>query len=127
MEQGHVEWNKDMLNGTLVLQSTVLQIFGAATCSGMAILDACRMASLATGFNQRVVHRWAKDVYVDFFSTLSSLEDVTESLSKALFITARCSSIGPMKSICGPYSVLAARRLRIIFLKSIDALPYSCG
>ena len=33
---------------------------------------------LATGFNQRVVYRWAKDVYFDFFSTLLSLEDVTD-------------------------------------------------
>ena len=30
-----------------------------------------------------------------------------------------------MKSICSPYSVAAVRCLRIIFLKSIHALPYS--
>ena len=72
--QGHIEWNTTFA----VQKSIFLQIFGAATCSGMAVLDACRMASLATGFNQRAVHRWAKDVYVDFFSTLLSLDDATD-------------------------------------------------
>ncbi len=57
-----------------------LQVFGAAVCSGMGIVDVCKLSSLATGFNHKVIHRWAHNTFVDFFSPKSSLEDVTDQL-----------------------------------------------
>ncbi len=66
-------------NTTFAIQKAiVLQVFGAAVSSGMGILEACNLSSMATGFNSRVIHRWAKEVFVDFFGTISSLEDVTD-------------------------------------------------
>ncbi len=63
-----------------IQKSMALQVFGAAVCSGMGIVDACKLSSLATGFNHKVIHRWAQHIFVDFFSSKSSLEDVTDQL-----------------------------------------------
>lgn len=72
--QAHIEHN-----ATLAIQkSMALQVFGAAVRSGMHIVDACKLSSLATGFNHKVIHRWAQNIFVDFFASKSSLEDVTE-------------------------------------------------
>ena len=66
-------------NTTFVTQKAIaLQMFGACISSGMGILESCKVAGIATGFNDQVVWKWAKAIYVDFFGILTSLEDVTE-------------------------------------------------
>ena len=51
----------------------------------MGILESCKVAGIATGFNDKVVWKWAKEIYVDFFGFLTSLEDVTnDRLDKEL-------------------------------------------
>ena len=66
-------------NTTFVTQKAMsLQMFGACISSGMGILEFCKVAGIATGFNYQVVRKWAKEIYVDFFSILTSLENVTD-------------------------------------------------
>ena len=38
----------------------------------------CEVAGIATGFNDQVVWKWAKEFYVDYFGILTSLEDVMD-------------------------------------------------
>ena len=42
------------------------------------ILESCKVAGIAAGFNDQVVWKWEKEVYVDFFGILTSLEDGTD-------------------------------------------------
>ncbi len=66
-------------NTTFAVQKAMaLQMFGAAIRSGVSILEACNWSSVAMGFSAQVIRRWAQEIFVDFFSSLSSLEDVTD-------------------------------------------------
>ena len=72
--QAHTERNT-----TFVTQKAMsLQMFGACISSGMGIMESCKLAGIATGFNNQVVWKWAKEIYVDFFSIQTSLENVTD-------------------------------------------------
>ncbi len=63
-----------------IQKATTLQVFGACVCNGMGIVESCRIAASSMGFSSEVVRRWAKEIYADFFATLSSLEDITDKL-----------------------------------------------
>ncbi len=63
-----------------IQKATSLQVFGACVCSGMGIVQSCKIAATSMGFNCEVVRRWAKETYVDFFAAQSSLENVTDQL-----------------------------------------------
>ena len=66
-------------NTTFVTQKAIsLQMFGACTSSGMGILESCKVAGIATGFNYRGVRKWAMEIYVVFGILLTSLENVTD-------------------------------------------------
>ena len=62
----------------VVKKSVVIQeVFGACISSGTGMLEVCRVAGTSVGFSGRVVWRWAKEVYADFFGILTSVEDAT--------------------------------------------------
>ncbi len=66
-------------NTSFVTQKAVaLQMFGACIYTGMGILEACKLAGLATGFSDQSIRKWAQEIYADFFGILSSLEDLTD-------------------------------------------------
>ena len=66
-------------NTTFVAQTAIsLQMFGACISSVIGILESCKLAGITTGFNYQVVRSWAKEIYVDFFSILTSLENVMD-------------------------------------------------
>ncbi len=66
-------------NTSFVTQKAVaLQMFGACISTGMGILEACKLAGLATGFSDQSIRKWAQEIYADFFGILSSLEDLTD-------------------------------------------------
>ena len=71
---------------TVVTQKAIaLQMFGICISSGMGILESCKVAGIPTGFNDQVVWKWEKEIYVDFFGILTSQEDVTgDRLDKKL-------------------------------------------
>ena len=74
MLQAHTE-----MNTTFVTQMAIaLKMFGACISSCMGIRESCKVAGIAAGFNDQVVWKWTKEVYVDFFIILTSLEDVTD-------------------------------------------------
>ena len=53
-------------------------MFAECISYGMGILESFKVAGIATGFNDQVVWKWEKEIYVDFFGILTSLEDVTD-------------------------------------------------
>ncbi len=66
-------------NTTLAIQKAIaLQIVGAGMTAEMGITESCKLASKATGFCWKVIHRWAADIYVDFFSLISSIDESTD-------------------------------------------------
>ncbi len=68
-------------NTTFATQkATTLHVFGACVHNGMGILQSSKIAATSMGFSCEVVRRWAKEIYVDFFATLTSLEDVTDEV-----------------------------------------------
>ncbi len=50
----------------------------AVALQGIGILEACKLAGLATGFSDQGIRKWAQKIYADFFGILSSLEDLTD-------------------------------------------------
>ena len=66
-------------NTTFVTQKALaLQMFGAFISSGMGIHKSCKVAGFAADFNDQFVWKRAKEIYVDFFGFLISLEDVMD-------------------------------------------------
>ncbi len=66
-------------NTSFVTQKAVaLQMLGACISTGMGILEACKLAGLATGFSDQGIRKWAQKIYADFFGILSSLQDLTD-------------------------------------------------
>ncbi len=63
--QTHTERNMSFVTRVVALQ-------------GMGILEACKLAGLATGFSDQGIRKWAQEIYADFFGILSSLEDLTD-------------------------------------------------
>ena len=68
--QSYTERNKSFV----VQKSVVIQVFRG---SGMGILEACRVAGTSMGFSDKLFGRGPKEVYADFFSILTSVEDAT--------------------------------------------------
>ena len=71
--QSHTEHSTSFV----VKKSVVIQVFWACISSGMGILEACRVDGTSMGFSECVVHRWAREVCVDFFGILTTVEDAT--------------------------------------------------
>lgn len=64
---------------TLELQKAcALNVVAGAVLSGHGILEACDLAAKCTAFAARTIRRWASDVFVDFFSIISNIDDVTD-------------------------------------------------
>ena len=67
-------------NTTFTQQKAVaLQIFAGSVVSGSGILEACELASRCTTFAARSVRRWATEVFRGYFSSISNIDDVTDS------------------------------------------------
>ena len=56
-------------------KATTLQVFGACVQNGIGVMKSSKIAASSMGFSCQVVRRWAQEVYVDIFATLTSLED----------------------------------------------------
>ena len=61
-----------------VHKAFALQVFTASVLQGNGILSSCDLAASCTSFGSRSIRRWANDIFVDFFSTVSSLENVED-------------------------------------------------
>ena len=61
-----------------VHKAFVLQVFTASVLQGNRILSSCSLAASCTLFGSWSIRRWANDIFVDFFSTMSSLENVED-------------------------------------------------
>lgn len=47
-------------------KAMTLQFFGACIKKGMGVLESCDLVSLATGFNQQVVRKWAQSFFAEY-------------------------------------------------------------
>ncbi len=66
-------------NTSFITQKVVaLQMFDAYISTGMGILEACKLAGLATCFSDQGIRKWSQEIYADFFGILSSLEDLPD-------------------------------------------------
>ncbi len=66
-------------------KAMALQVFGACIKKGMGVLESCDLVSLATGFRQQVVRKWAHSFFAEYFSLLTSVDDTTdEALTREL-------------------------------------------
>ena len=66
-------------NTTLAVQKSYsLQMFAGLVLNSVGILKACDLVAACTPFAARTVRKWAADMFVCYFSALSSVEDVTD-------------------------------------------------
>ena len=78
----HIERNTSFT----IQKAIALRIFSVCVFNGSGIIEACEQASSVTSFSAEVIRRWAVEVFRDYFSTLSTIEEVTDkSLEKELY------------------------------------------
>ena len=66
-------------NTTLAVQKSYsLQMFAGLVLNSVRILKACDLVAACTPFAAHTVRKWAADMFVCYFSALSSVEDVTD-------------------------------------------------
>lgn len=67
-------------NSTFVMQKAIaLHILAVCLSNGGGVLDACAQASDFTQFSAEAIRRWAVEIYRDYFGTISSMENITDS------------------------------------------------
>ena len=71
--QAHTERNTNLLHKKAVALQMLVHAFPLA----WGILESCKEAGIDTGFNDGSRQ---KEIYVDFFGFLTSLEDVTDDI-----------------------------------------------
>ena len=74
--QAYTKRNTNLLHKKAV----AIQMFGACISSGMGIRESCKVAGIYTGFNIRLYGSRQKEIYVNFFGFLTSLEDVADDI-----------------------------------------------
>ena len=74
--QAHTERNTNLLHKKAV----ALQMFGACISSGMGSLSPAKWLELILASMIRLYGSRQKEIYVDFFGFLTSLEDVTDDI-----------------------------------------------
>ena len=58
-------------------KAIALQVFSGAVSSGIGILKACDLAATCSCFCARTIRRWAVDIFLDYFSLESNIDDIT--------------------------------------------------
>ena len=66
-------------NTTFVMnKACALRIFAGAVLSGYGIMESCNLAAKCTLLSSRTIWQWANDVFGDFFSIVSNLDDISD-------------------------------------------------
>ena len=77
-------------NTTFEIQkASALSVFAGAVLSGHGILEACDLASVCTVFAARTIRRWAYEMFGDFFSVVSNIDDITDEVLEMELQSAR--------------------------------------
>lgn len=71
----------------MVIQKAIaLHIISLGICS---ILEACAQAAVFSNFSVEAIKKWAVEIFRDYFSTLSSIEDVTDETLELKLTSSR--------------------------------------
>ena len=66
-------------NTTFVMQKAfAIQLFGCLVLQGKGIIAASEYAATCSSFHARTIRKWARNVFVDYFSTAANLDDITD-------------------------------------------------
>lgn len=66
-------------NTTFVMQKAfTIQLFGCLVLQGVGIIAASQYAAACSSFCARTIRIWASNIFVDYFSTATNLDDITD-------------------------------------------------